>query len=342
MSAYEGFEYRKLSSVFNINSSKQAILKAEKEGKIPQAERIQVGGGKIAKRVWTYDQLPDIGAIYGFLKKPNKPVVMTTYASKGGCFKTTIALNEARAYALHGVKTIVIDLDPQGDASCALGLDIDEEDIDSIKELDDVFTNVYSLYDFAVKNMELKNIIQNTEIPTLDFIPGNDELCHLEDILKSKNKREYWLKENIVDPLKELGYEMIIIDLPPAWGTFASMAILASDIVLCPLECSANHYKNHTNRIKQMNLFMKNMNISPIQMYIPVKVNAKKILAMEIKRFYTNNVDNCTDSFIRESVVGDEAMVNKLSLIEYAPTKILGEEFRMLLLEIDAKVQSLA
>ena len=111
-----GYSISTISNIFGIELARNTFINAEEEGLIPSASRI----GIQKRRVWSIADLPKIGERYGYLKKPDKSVVCSVFATKGGILKSTISLNLARTAALHGIKTLIIGLDMQCDISHAL------------------------------------------------------------------------------------------------------------------------------------------------------------------------------------------------------------------------------
>ena len=155
-------------------------------------------------------ELPYLGKHIGFLPDLEKSKVMSVFVTKGGVLKTSLTLNIARMAALHGVKTLVIGLDLQGDISTALGYqrDIDGDSFESAVEKID---STQGLADVFMKRCDLEDVIVGTDLPTLDLIPETPELVALEQSLIHKAKRESWLKENVISPLREQ-YDLFIID----------------------------------------------------------------------------------------------------------------------------------
>ena len=143
----EGLNFKGIKNLFNLEQTKTAILKAESEGRIPLAHRVQIGKSNRKQRIWDYNQISKIGENYGFLKKPIGPKVVTVFSTKGGILKSTLALNIARAHALHNIKTMVIDLDPQCDSSRNLGLEVSEESVDSLEEAYQMLGEISGLFD---------------------------------------------------------------------------------------------------------------------------------------------------------------------------------------------------
>ena len=137
---------------------------------------------------------------------------------KGGCGKTTTTVNLAAYLALNGKKTLLVDLDPQGSSTRHLGLN----DLDK------------TMYDVLMKGLDIRTLIMNTMVPGLDIAPTNNFLGKAELELASK----LTARESVLRPkLKALdGYDYVIIDTPPTLGFLTLNALVASDMVLIPIQ----------------------------------------------------------------------------------------------------------
>lgn len=343
-SQVEGLPFNTIKSLFGISHSKTAILKAEAEERIPRAHRVKIGDTGREQRIWDFGQVALIGERYGFLKHPEKPTVVTIFSTKGGILKSTLALNIARTHALHNIKTVVVDLDPQGDSSKNLGLDLSEDSFEDLDEVDKKLEAIGGLFDVKTGRVSLNDILQPTDLPTLQFIPANSELVPLMELIGTEVRREYWIKENVIEPLKALGYELIILDLAPSWSLYTSNALAASNLLVSPLECKIAHYRNIREFTRYLDGFIKKMGIgNQLQtLFVPVKTSATRKLSMQIKQFYHNAVPGCSHGSIRESVTGEEAVANRVSVLEYSQKSTLAEEVKELMIEINSKMATKA
>jgi chromosome partitioning protein len=140
---------------------------------------------------------------------------------KGGVGKTTTAINLATATAAIGKRTLLIDLDPQGNASTGVGIENKDRHI-----------NIYTL---LIESCDPNLAIKSTIIPLLDIIPSNVNLAAAEIELIGINQREFLLKKLVSTLAKD--YEIIIIDCPPSLGLLTINSLTAATGVIIPLQC---------------------------------------------------------------------------------------------------------
>ena len=143
---------------------------------------------------------------------------------KGGVGKTTTAINIATAMAASGWRTLLIDLDPQGNASTGLGID------NAARE--------YTTYDLLVGDATLAQAAQNTEIPGLDIVPATQDLSGAEVELVYVEDRTHRLQKALAETQNGFaGYDVAFIDCPPSLGLLTLNALGAADTLLVPLQC---------------------------------------------------------------------------------------------------------
>lgn len=140
---------------------------------------------------------------------------------KGGVGKTTTAVNLSAALGVLEKKVLLIDADPQANASSGLGIDVDSVEI-----------GTYQLFDH---NVRAEDAIVETNTPNLDIIPAHIDLVATEIELVDQESREYMLLKSIKG-LKEK-YEYIIIDCAPSLGLLTLNALTAADSIIIPIQC---------------------------------------------------------------------------------------------------------
>jgi chromosome partitioning protein len=170
--------------------------------------------------------------------------IITICNQKGGVGKTTTAINLSTFLAAKGKKTLLIDMDPQGNATSGLGVQKD--------------TISKSIYDLIINKAELKSVAKNIHLPNLFLIPANIDLTGLEVELVGQIAREYKLKQAIGQNQEK--YDYIIIDTPPSLGLLTINALTACDKVVVPLQCEYYALEGLSKLLNTLELVKKNLN----------------------------------------------------------------------------------
>ena len=177
----------------------------------------------------------------------NKKVI-SIINQKGGVGKTTTVINLAAVLAQKGNKILVIDLDPQGNATTGLG-----------KSNNDNNKNIYNL---LIGNIKLEDVIQKSNIGGLDLISSNVNLSGLEVETANKPERAFILKK-ILEDNQELilsKYENIFIDCPPSLSLLTIMSLVAADELLVPLQTEFFALEGITQLVKTIERIKVNLN----------------------------------------------------------------------------------
>jgi len=157
------------------------------------------------------------------LMRPDGPKIIAVANQKGGVGKTTTTINLSAALAEAGYRVLVVDLDPQGNASTGLG----------IEQSDREFTT----YELLLEDIDLKDIIQSTTIEDLAIIPATVDLSSADLELVSNEKRSFLLHDALrKTQISEFEFDFILIDCPPSLNLLTVNAMIAANTVLVPLQ----------------------------------------------------------------------------------------------------------
>ena len=164
---------------------------------------------------------------------------------KGGVGKTTTSINLAAGLAYLNKRVLLIDFDPQGNATSGVGCKLNKDDL--------------TVYDALMEDADIKDCIKTLVRPPLDIVPANINLAGADlEIAKIENNREHRLKE-ILEPVKD-NYEYIIIDCPPSLGLLNTNALTAADSVLIPIQCEYYALEGVTQLLQTIRLVQKLFN----------------------------------------------------------------------------------
>ena len=174
------------------------------------------------------------------------PRIIAIANRKGGVGKTTTTVNVATAMAAAGKKVLVIDLDPQGNATTSMGIEKKGRMVSS--------------YEVLVGEASIAEAIVWTEIPNFSLIPASADLAGAEVELVDMEHREFALKNAIKD--NAVNYDYILIDCPPSLSLVTINALVAANAVIVPLQCEFLALEGVTDLIKNINIIKKKFNPS--------------------------------------------------------------------------------
>jgi len=204
--------------------------------------------------------------------------IISVANQKGGVGKTTTTVNLSTILAKKGKKVLLIDTDPQGNATSGLGVSKDVE---------------LSVYDILIGDTEFEETLQETAIKNLKVCPSNISLAGAEVQLVSMMSREQRLKTKL-DKIKDQ-YDYILIDCPPSLGLVTLNAFTASDSVLIPVQCEYFALEGLGQLLNTVNLVKKHLNKNLeiegalLTMY-DARTNLSNQVVKEVKKYFEDKV----------------------------------------------------
>ncbi len=239
---------------------------------------------------------------------------------KGGVGKTTTSVNLGACLADEGQKVVLIDLDPQGNATSGLG--VDKRQIEQ------------SVYDVMINDVPITDVIQHSSHPGLDIAPTTIELSGAEVELTSMMARETRLKDSFGDVREK--YDFILIDCPPSLGLLTINAFTAADSILIPVQSEYYAMEGLSQLMNTMKLvqkhFNKNLKIEGVLLTMfDKRTNLGQQVNIEVQKFFGDQVYK---TIIPRNVRLSEAPSYGQAIIDYDPRSTGAKVYQQLAKEV--------
>ncbi|WP_456277197.1 ParA family protein [Bacillus sp. AK128] len=241
---------------------------------------------------------------------------------KGGVGKTTTSVNLGACLAYLGKKVLLVDIDPQGNATSGVG--IDKADVDAC------------IYDVLVEDTDAKDVVKPTDVENLYIIPATIQLAGAEIELVPTISREVRLKRAL-EPI-EAHYDYIIIDCPPSLGLLTINSLTASNSVLIPVQCEYYALEGLSQLLNTVRLVQKHLNTDlMIEGVLLTMLDARTNLGIqvidEVKKYFQEKV---YQSVIPRNIRLSEAPSHGKPIIIYDPKSRGAEVYLDLAKEVMA------
>ena len=195
--------------------------------------------------------------------------IITIANQKGGVGKTTTTINLAASLAKRGKKVLIIDADPQTNATTSLGFNRNDYE--------------YNVYHILIGTKKISEVILKTDIKNLDIVPANIGLVGIEkEFYNSKKKNRELLLKKALEPVRNK-YDYILIDSPPALGPITINTLGAADSVIIPIQCEFFALEGLAQLLNTINLLKKSINPRlRIKGFLPTMYSGQNNLSKQV------------------------------------------------------------
>jgi chromosome partitioning protein len=255
-----------------------------------------------------------------------KPRVIAVANQKGGVGKTTTTINLGAALAETGLRVLIVDLDPQGNASTGLGVEPEARD--------------YTTYDLLLDDVPLDQIVQETPHNNLSIIPATVDLSSADIELMSSEKRSFLLHDALRQhAMSTLALDVILIDCPPSLSLLTVNAMVAAHSVLIPLQSEFFALEGLSQLMLTIREVRQTANPNlRIEGIVLTMVDARNNLSAQVEKDARDNLgDLVFQTRIPRNVRVSEAPSYALSVLSYDPNSKGAQAYRDLAREVMRK-----
>lgn len=241
---------------------------------------------------------------------------------KGGVGKSTSVLNTGAFLAAHGKRVLIVDLDPQANATSGLGVD--------------PYKQEWNLYQVLVSGLEPQEAVVNTGVFGLDIIPSHPDLAGAGIELVTQPDREFKLSQAL-ERIRSM-YDYIIIDSPPSLGLLTVNGLAAADFAIVPVQCEYYALEGLSHLLKTVELVKENLerNVQIMGALLTMYDKRSRLNRSVAKEMQRNFPGRVFDAVIPRSISLAEAPSYGKTILHYNPTSRGAKSYRRLAEEIIA------
>ncbi|NNE78798.1 MAG: ParA family protein [Silicimonas sp.] len=260
--------------------------------------------------------------------RPPPPRIISIANQKGGVGKTTTAINLGAALAEEGHNVLLVDLDPQGNASTGLGIAPEDRE--------------YTTYDLILEECDLRNVVRQTNVEGLLIAPSTTDLSSADIEMMSIEKRSFLLHDALRQPaIDEFDLDFILIDCPPSLSLLTINAMVASDSVLIPLQSEFFALEG----LSQLMLTVREVRQSAnphlrIEGVLLTMYDGRNNLSQQVETDARNTLGGLVyETVVPRNVRVSEAPSYALPVIKYDPVSKGATAYRALAQEVVEKIE---
>ncbi len=251
------------------------------------------------------------------------PKIISITNQKGGVGKTTTTINLASALAEQGFRVLIVDLDPQGNASTGLGVEPEDRE--------------FTTYELLVEDIALNEIILPTSQENISIIPATVDLSSADIELISNEKRSFLLYDALRQPaMDDFGFEFVLIDCPPSLNLLTVNAMVASHSVLIPLQSEFFALEGLSQLMMTIREVRETANPDlRIEGVVLTMYDSRNNLSQQVELDARDNLgDLVFTTIIPRNVRVSEAPSYALPVLQYDPTSKGAQAYRSLAVEV--------